>query len=137
MAERSSSASEAPRTVDVTGVRNSTACERHDCHDEPVDPLLPRPLEPTDAGHRAVPSDEALRLLDIAVNFRTDGWPDKAKRFARRALTVFERESRTHHPDSIRARLCLAGVREDLADYARAEADYRCANDILDEWAAG
>jgi tetratricopeptide (TPR) repeat protein len=102
-----------------------------------VDALLPRPLDPTEAGHRAARSDEALRFLDIAVDFRTDGWPDKAKRFARRALTVFERESRTHHPDAVRARLCLAGAREDLGDYARAKADYRCANDILDEWAAG
>jgi tetratricopeptide (TPR) repeat protein len=97
--------------------------------------LLPRQSDLNEADHRGVPSDEAMRLLDIAMDFRTDGSPDKAKRFARRALTVFERESRTDHPDAIRALLCLAGAREDLADYARAETDYRSANDILESLA--
>jgi tetratricopeptide (TPR) repeat protein len=74
---------------------------------------------------------EALLLLDIATDFRRNGWADKARRFARRALAIVERESGTDHPDVVRVLLCLAGAREDLADYARAEAEYLRADDIL------
>lgn len=75
--------------------------------------------------------EEARRLLDIATNFRESGWPVKAKRFAVRALGLVERECGPYHRDIVPVLLCLAGAREDLADYARAGADYRRADDIL------
>ena len=77
--------------------------------------------------------EEAHRLLDIATNFRESGWPVKAKRFAVRALSLVERECGPYHRDIVPVLLCLAGAREDLADYARAGADYRRANDILQQ----
>jgi len=76
--------------------------------------------------------EEARRLLDIATNFRESGWPVKAKRFAVRALAIVERECGPYHRDNVPVLLCLAGAREDLADYARAGADYRRADDILE-----
>jgi tetratricopeptide (TPR) repeat protein len=81
-------------------------------------------------GHRM---EEARRLLDIATNFRESGWPVKAKRFAVRALSLVERECGAYHRDIVPVLLCLAGAREDLADYARAGADYRRADDILQQ----
>jgi tetratricopeptide (TPR) repeat protein len=85
-----------------------------------------------DAGvHRADRIEEARRLLDIAMDFRDDGWPDKARRFGRRALAIFERESGTDHLAIARALLCVAGARADLGDYGRAEADYWRSHDIL------
>ena len=86
----------------------------------------------TESLYRANRIEEARRLLDIAINFREGGWGVKAKRFASRALAIFEREYGAYHPDVVPVLLCLAGAREDLADYARAGADYRRANDILD-----
>ena len=77
--------------------------------------------------------EEAHRLLDIATNFRESGWPVKAKRFAVRALSLVERECGPYHRDIVPVLLCLAGAREDLADYARAGADYRRADDILQQ----
>ena len=77
--------------------------------------------------------EEASRLLDIATNFRESGWPVKAKRFAVRALSLVERECGPYHRDIVPVLLCLAGAREDLADYARAGADYRRADDILQQ----
>ena len=77
--------------------------------------------------------EEARRLLDIATNFRESGWPVKAKRFAVRALSLVERECGPYHRDIVPVLLCLAGAREDLADYARAGADYRRADDILQQ----
>ncbi len=86
----------------------------------------------TESLYRANRIEEARRLLDIAINFREGGWGVKAKRFASRALAIVEREYGAYHPDVVPVLLCLAGAREDLADYARAGADYRRANDILD-----
>jgi tetratricopeptide (TPR) repeat protein len=91
-----------------------------------------RPLGPDESVHCATRIEEARLFLDISIQFRENGWPDKAKRFAMRALAIFERESGAYHPDVVRVLLCLAGAREDLADYTRAGADYRRANDILD-----
>jgi tetratricopeptide (TPR) repeat protein len=76
--------------------------------------------------------EEARRLLDISTHFRDNGWPVKAKRFAARSLAIVERDSPAVPGDVVRALLCLAGARADLADYARAEADYCRVNDILD-----
>jgi tetratricopeptide (TPR) repeat protein len=81
--------------------------------------------------YRAERTPEALRFLDMAVDFRDDGWPEKARRFARRALVIFERESGPDHLNVVRALLCAAEACEDLTDYARAEAEYRRADDIL------
>ena len=84
-----------------------------------------------DSAQHAIRIEEARRLLDIATNFRESGWPVKAKRFAQRALAIVERECGAYHLDIVPVLLCLAGAREDLADYARAGADYRRADDIL------
>jgi tetratricopeptide (TPR) repeat protein len=90
------------------------------------------PLESTERVRPVNRLEEARRLLDMSIRFRENGWPVKAKRFAARALAIFGRESRAYDLDVVRVLLCLAGAREDLADYARAGADYRRARDILD-----
>jgi hypothetical protein len=74
------------------------------------------PLDPDETALRAERTWEAVRFLDIAMDFRENGWPDEARRFARRALPIFERESGVDHPDVVRVLLCLAGARQDLAD---------------------
>jgi tetratricopeptide (TPR) repeat protein len=71
----------------------------------------------------------------MAADFHRAGWPGKARRFARRALSIFGRELGTDPGDVVRALLCLASAREGLEDYTRAEADYRRANDLLDRLA--
>jgi tetratricopeptide (TPR) repeat protein len=97
--------------------------------------LLTLPPEETDllmeSAQHTIRIEEARRLLDIATNFRGSGWPLKSKRFAQRALSIVERECGAYHRDIVPVLLCLAGAREDLADYARAGADYRRADDIL------
>ena len=87
----------------------------------------------TESIQQAQRMEEARRLLDIATNFRESGWPVKAKRFAVRALSLVERECGPYHRDIVPVLLCLAGAREDRADYARAGADYRRADDILQQ----
>lgn len=74
---------------------------------------------------------EAQRLMEIAMDCLANGWPDKARRFARRALAIFEEEPTTERASVVRALLCLARARVDLGDYLRAEADYQHADDIL------
>jgi tetratricopeptide (TPR) repeat protein len=91
-----------------------------------------RSLDPNESIHCANRIEEARLFLDLSNQFRENGWPDKAKRFAVRALAIFEREAGAYHPDVVRVLLCLAAAREDLGDYTRAGADYRRANDILD-----
>jgi tetratricopeptide (TPR) repeat protein len=76
--------------------------------------------------------EEAERFLELAADFRMEGRAEKARRYARRAHAIFERESGADPRDTVRALICLAGAREDLADHARAEADYRRAGDVLD-----
>ena len=84
---------------------------------------------------RGVRIDEARLLLEMATNFRRDGWADKSRRFARRALFIFEQEDGADPLDAVRALLCLAGAREDLFDHTRAEADYQRAGNILNQLA--
>jgi tetratricopeptide (TPR) repeat protein len=79
--------------------------------------------------------EEARLLLTLATDFRRDGWADKSRRFARRALFIFEQEERGNPLDLVRALLCLAGAREDVLDHARAEADYQRASNILNQLA--
>jgi tetratricopeptide (TPR) repeat protein len=69
--------------------------------------------------------------MEIAMDCLANGWPDKARRFARRALAIFEEEPTTGRASVVRALLCLAGARVDLGDYLRAEADYQHADVIL------
>jgi tetratricopeptide (TPR) repeat protein len=90
------------------------------------------PVDSSEGVRHANRVGEARRLLDISVHFRDDGWAVKAKRFAARALAILERESLSNHDDLVRGLLCLAGARADVADYARAEADYRRVSHILD-----
>src|SRR5262249_13365710 len=51
----------------------------------------------------------------------------KAGRYAKRALSLFEKESRTTDYEAIVGRLCLAHSRFVRNDFARAGADYRDA----------
>ena len=76
--------------------------------------------------------DEANRLQELATYSRECCWPDKARRFATRALTIVEREYGPNHPEVAKALLAVAGAREDEANHARAESDYRRAKAILD-----
>jgi tetratricopeptide (TPR) repeat protein len=87
---------------------------------------------PNESAHRGDGIEEAQLFLDLATDFRTDGWFDKARRFARRALSIFERQPGTDPRDIVRALLCIAGARENLRDHIRAEAEYRRASDVLD-----
>jgi tetratricopeptide (TPR) repeat protein len=75
---------------------------------------------------------EAALFQDLADQARERCWPDKARRFATRALAIVEREHGPNHPDVVRALLCRAGAREECADHARAEVDYRRAIGLLD-----
>ena len=78
--------------------------------------------------------DEARLLLKLAIEYRRDGWPNRARRYARRALSIFGREAQADL-DSIRALLCLAGARADLADYPRAKQEFQRAGDLIDRLA--
>jgi len=89
------------------------------------------PFDPTKSVRVENRIEEARQLLALSIHLRENGWPLKSKRFATRALAMFERECGAYHSEVVRALLCLAGAREDLADYARAGADYRRANAIL------
>jgi tetratricopeptide (TPR) repeat protein len=93
-------------------------------------------LDPTDNTPRTDRTSEALRLLGMATDFCDNGWPDKSRRFARRALAILERESGTDRPEVVRVLLCLARAREDAGDHARAEQEYRRAHDMLDRISA-
>ena len=74
---------------------------------------------------------EATLLEDLAEHARERCWPDRARRFATRALVIVERVWGPNHPAVAKVLLCRAGAREECADFARAEADYRRAIDIL------
>jgi tetratricopeptide (TPR) repeat protein len=76
--------------------------------------------------------EEAILFQDLADHARERCWPEKARRFATRAITILEREYGPNHPGVARALLCRAGAREECSDHARAEADYRRAQGILD-----
>jgi tetratricopeptide (TPR) repeat protein len=71
--------------------------------------------------------DEARQFVSIAVDLQRDGRSLTSGRYAKRALSLFERESRIDDYDAIVARLCLADSRLVRRDFARAEADYRAA----------
>src|SRR4051812_32944561 len=75
---------------------------------------------------------EATLLRDLADHARQRCWPDRARRFASRALTILEREYGPRHTEVAKALLCRAGARVECADHTRAEADYRRAIGILD-----
>jgi tetratricopeptide (TPR) repeat protein len=71
------------------------------------------------------PLDEARQYLSLAVDLHRDGKWLTSGRYAKRALSLFERASRTVDYDAIVARLCLADSRRERGDFARAESDYR------------
>lgn len=79
--------------------------------------------------------EDAALFQELADEARERCWPDKARRFATRALSILEREYGPDHPDVVRALLCRAGAREECADHARAESDYRRATEILERLA--
>jgi tetratricopeptide (TPR) repeat protein len=69
--------------------------------------------------------DEARQFVSIAIDLQRDGRSLTSGRYAKRALSLFERESQIDDYDAIVARLCLADSRMVRHDFARAEADYR------------
>src|SRR5687768_2996312 len=74
--------------------------------------------------------DEARVLHEISIKALDDRQPDKARRFARRALAILERD----HGDSreiARVLLSLAAACHDGDDYSRAEKNFQRANDLL------
>src|SRR5262245_46280683 len=71
--------------------------------------------------------DEARQFVRLAIDLQRDGRSRKAGRYAKRALSLFERESRTTDYEAIVARLSLADSRFVRGDFARAGADYRDA----------
>ena len=89
--------------------------------------------ENTTTERHAAAIEEANRLQDLAAYSRECCWPDKARRFANRALAILEREHGPNHPEVAKALLALAGAREEEADHTRAESDYRRARAILDQ----
>jgi hypothetical protein len=76
--------------------------------------------------------DEARQFVDLAIDLQRHGKALKSGRYAKRALSLFERESRGDHYDAIVARLCLADSRVARGDFARAETDYRDALSSID-----
>jgi tetratricopeptide (TPR) repeat protein len=71
--------------------------------------------------------DEALQFVSIAIDLQRDGRSLTSGRYAKRALSLFERESRMDDYEAIVARLCLADSRVVRGDFSRAETDYRAA----------
>jgi tetratricopeptide (TPR) repeat protein len=71
--------------------------------------------------------DEARQFVSIAIDLQRDGRSLTSGRYAKRALSLFERESRIDDYEAIVARLCLADSRVMRRDFARAETDYRAA----------
>jgi tetratricopeptide (TPR) repeat protein len=76
--------------------------------------------------------DEARQFVGLAIDLQRHGKALKSGRYAKRALSLFERESRGNHYDAIVARLCLADSRMVRGDFARAETDYRGALSSID-----
>jgi tetratricopeptide (TPR) repeat protein len=74
--------------------------------------------------------DEARVLHEISIKALDDRQPEKARRFARRALAILERD----HGDSreiARVLLSLAAACHDSGDYSRAEMNFLRADDLL------
>jgi tetratricopeptide (TPR) repeat protein len=61
----------------------------------------------------------------LAIDLRKDGRSLTSGRYAKRALSLFARESRIDDYDAIVARLCLADSRVMRHDLTRAETDYQ------------
>lgn len=87
--------------------------------------------ETTVKAHEVGAIEKATLFRDLAHHARERCWPDRARRFATRALVILEREYGPNHPDVAAILICRAGAREECADHARAEADYRRAIDML------
>lgn len=88
--------------------------------------------ETTVKAHNVGSIQDATLFRDLANHARERCWPDRARRFATRALVILEREHGPNHPDVAAILVCRAGAREECTDHARAEADYRRAISILD-----
>lgn len=74
--------------------------------------------------------DEARVLHEISIKALDDRQPDRARRFARRALAILERD----HGDSreiARVLLSLAAACHDSGDYPRAEKNFLRVDDLL------
>ena len=69
--------------------------------------------------------DEARQFVRLAIDLRRDGRSLTSGRYAKRALSLFARESRIDDYDAIVARLCLADSRVMRHDLTRAETDYQ------------
>jgi tetratricopeptide (TPR) repeat protein len=78
------------------------------------------------------PLEEARQFVSLAIDLQRHGKALKSGRYAKRALSLFERESQADHYDAIVARLCLADSRMVRGDFSRAERDYRDALSSID-----
>ena len=67
------------------------------------------------------PLDEAVRLHDLAVSRQAEGKLQEAVPPCRQALAIVERAVGPYHPDVANILNTLAGIYEDLGDYAEAE----------------
>jgi tetratricopeptide (TPR) repeat protein len=68
---------------------------------------------------------KARQFVRLAIDLRQDGRSLTSGRYAKRALSLFARESRIDDYDAIVARLCLADSRVMRRDFTRAETDYQ------------
>src|SRR5262245_44395320 len=76
---------------------------------------------------------EARLLLEMAGEFRMREQPDQARRYARRALVIFERVWGPDHLDSVTALVAGAEARQDSGDNEHAKSEYVQASEILDD----
>jgi hypothetical protein len=76
---------------------------------------------------------EARLLLQLAGEFHAREQPDQARRYARRALVIFQRVWGPDHLDSVTALVTGAEARQQLGDHEHAEAEYVEAIGTLDE----
>ena len=68
------------------------------------------PSDPTKGVQGEKLIEDARQLLALSIHSRENGWHLKGKRFATRALAIFERECGAYHPDVVRGLLCRAGA---------------------------
>lgn len=66
------------------------------------------------------PLDDAVRPHDLAVSRQAEGRLQEAVPLCRQALALVERAVGPHHPDVANILNTLAGIYEDLGDYAEA-----------------
>jgi tetratricopeptide (TPR) repeat protein len=76
--------------------------------------------EAVEQGRGLDPLDDTVRLHDLAVSRQAEGRLQEAVPLCRQALALVERAVGPHHPDVANILNTLAGIYEDLGDYAEA-----------------